>query len=84
MSDLYNVVQFFDDGTHEYVRRNVSPQKAVEVAKAYTESVGAQLGTTVAVIITDDEDLTNFRWEYGKGIVFPSREEREIWKLKKP
>ena len=67
----FSVVQFFEDGTYEYVRRNVGPAEAVETARRYTESVGAQIGTTRRVIITDGGDFTNFEWRYGKGVTYP-------------
>lgn len=66
----FSVCQFFKDGTSEYVRRNVSPEEAVNAAKHYCTSVGAQLGTTQRVIITDGEDFTNFEWKFGEGITF--------------
>ena len=69
--DQYNVVQFFDNDMHEYVKRNVTLREAVEVAARCTRSVGARTGTVVKVIITDSGDDTNFMWEFGKGIVFP-------------
>lgn len=70
----FNVVQFFDDGTSEYVRRHVDAKEAVETAKLYTESVGARIGTTVRVIITDDGDMTNFEWKRGEGVTYPPRD----------
>lgn len=69
--DKFNVFQFFPDGKYEQVRSNVSVKEAVEAAKHYTTCVGAQVGTTVRVIITDSGDLINFEWEFGKGVTFP-------------
>jgi hypothetical protein len=66
----FSVCQFFDDGTSEYVRRFVSAEEAVKAAKHYTESVGARLGMTVRVIITDGGDCTNFEWKFGEGITY--------------
>lgn len=75
MSDgEFSVCQFFDDGTYEYVRRNVDPREAVEAAKHYTTSVAAQMGFVVRVIITDGGDCTNFEWKRGEGVVYPPRE----------
>jgi len=67
---LFNVVQFFLDGTQEYVRRNVLAEQAVDAAKHYTSSVGAKMGTTVKVMITDQDDCCCFEWKFGKGITF--------------
>jgi hypothetical protein len=66
----FSVCQFFKNGHYEYVRRWVSAEEAVEAAKHYCNSVGAGLGTTVRVIITDGGDCTNFEWQFGKGVVF--------------
>lgn len=71
MSELYSVVQFFRDDTHEYVRRGLEAKEAVETASHYCSSVGAKLGTTTRVIITDGGDDTVFEWQFGKGVTFP-------------
>jgi hypothetical protein len=69
----FSVCQFFEDGTSEYVRRLVSAEEAVQAAKHYTESVGARLGMTRRVIITDGGDCTAFEWKFGEGVTFPPR-----------
>lgn len=74
MSGKYSVYQFFVDGSHENVRLGVAPEEAVKAALHYSSSIGAQMGTTVRVIITDDEDFINYEWIFGKGITFPSKE----------
>ena len=66
----FSVVQFFDDGGYEYIRRFVSANEAIEAARGYTTSVAANLGFVRRVIITDGDDYTNFEWVYGKGITF--------------
>lgn len=71
MPDTFNVCQFFENDTYEYVRRNVSPKEAAEAFAHYTHSIAAQHGFTVRVIITDSDDFTNMEWQYGKGITFP-------------
>ena len=68
--DQFNVVQFFKDDTSEYVRRNVGAEEAVKAAHHYCHSVGAQIGTTVRVIITDADDCCNFEWKFGEGVTF--------------
>lgn len=67
----FSVCQFFEDDSYEYVRRWCGAQEAVEAAKHYTTSIGAQMGTTRRVIITDGGDHTNFEWRFGEGIVYP-------------
>ena len=73
--ERFNVVQFFVDGSYEYVRRGVHAEEAVNAAKHYSTSVGARLGTTKRVIITDSGDEINFEWEFGKGVTFPPQPE---------
>lgn len=73
-SGEFNVCQFFEDGTYEYVRQNVSAEDAVNATHHYCHSVGAQMGVTRRVIITDGGDCTNFEWKFGKGITFPAPE----------
>lgn len=75
MSELYDVVQFFQDDSYEYVRCSVSAEEAVKAAYHYSHSIGAKLGTTRRVIITDDGDCTTFEWRYGEGVVFPTKAE---------
>jgi hypothetical protein len=67
----FSVCQFFADDTHEYVRRFVSPEEALRAFDHYRASVGAKLGMTKRVIITDGGDFTAAEWQYGKGITFP-------------
>lgn len=68
--DEFSVYQFFEDGSYERVREFVSAEEAVTAAKHYTTSLGARLGTTQKVIITDGDDYTCFEWQYGKGITY--------------
>ncbi len=71
----FSVCQFFRDGNYEYVRRWVGAEEAVMASKHYATSVGAKLGTTVRVVITDGGDCTNLMWEFGKGVTFPKKED---------
>jgi hypothetical protein len=66
----FSVVQFFEDESYEYVRRGVSAEEAVKAAHHYTNSVGAKLGFTRRVIITDAGDSINFEWRYKQGVTF--------------
>jgi hypothetical protein len=67
----FSVCQFFPSGAYEYVRQNVGTEEAVFAFKHYTTSVGARLGTTARVIITDEDDAVAMEWVFEKGIVFP-------------
>jgi hypothetical protein len=71
MSDEYSVCQFFEDGTHEYVRRGVTAAEALSAATHYCGSVAVSLGMVVRVIITDGDDCICFEWRRGDGVVFP-------------
>jgi hypothetical protein len=67
----FSVCQFLKDGTHEYVRRWVDAEEATKAAARYCKSVGAKLGVTQRVIITDGGDDTVFEWKNGEGVTFP-------------
>lgn len=66
----FSVVQFFEDDTYEHVRQHVSAEEAVEAAHHYCNSVGAKLGFTKRVIITDGGDCVNFEWKHGEGVTY--------------
>lgn len=70
-SGQHSVCQFFQDGTYEYVRRLVGATEAADAAIHYSSSVGAQLGMTRRVVITDGGDCINWEWRFGEGVVFP-------------
>jgi hypothetical protein len=70
-SNEFSVYQFFEDGSYERVREFVSGENAVKAFYHYSSSVGAMIGTTVRVILTDGGDCTNMEWIYGKGITYP-------------
>lgn len=78
MENEFSVCQFFEGGSYEYVRRYVSAEEAVTAFQHYTTSVGARIGTTQRVIITDGGDCTNMEWAHGKGIVFPKPETESV------
>ncbi len=67
----FSVCQFFADDQYEYVCRFVSAQEAMTVFNRYTTSVGAQIGTTARVIITDGGDCINAEWLFGTGLIYP-------------
>jgi hypothetical protein len=77
MTGEFSVCQFFPDETYEYVRRNVGAEEAVKAAHHYCSSVGARLGTTVRVIITDGGDHCVFEWKFGQGVVWPTPAQRQ-------
>ena len=68
--EKFSVVQFFEDDSYEYVRTGVGAEEAVKAAHHYCHSVGATLGITKRVIITDDGDNIAFEWKHGEGVTF--------------
>lgn len=58
-------------GAYERVEAFVDAQTAVEIAHRVAETVGAKLGLTQRIIITDGGDCTVFEWRHGKGVTFP-------------
>ncbi len=70
MSEEFSVYQFFPDESYEAVKRFVGLEEAVKTAHHCCTSVGAQIGTTRRVIITDGGDCIAFEWIFGEGITF--------------
>lgn len=75
-SGEYSVWQFFPDGYHVPDVRFVDARTAVHRARALTLTVGARIGTTRRIIITDGGDFTVFEWKYGEGVTCPPPEDR--------
>ena len=71
MPGEFSVCQFFEDGSYEYPRRYVPLDEATKAAVHYATSVGAKLGFTIRVIITDGGDSIVAEWKKGEGFVFP-------------
>jgi hypothetical protein len=71
LNEKFSVCQFFPGGDSEYVRQNVTGQEAVESYKHYTTCVGATMGFTNRVIITDQGDEIVAEWLFAAGHVFP-------------
>jgi hypothetical protein len=72
----FSVCQFFENGQHEYVRHWCGAHEAIITFKAYCTSVGARIGTTVRVIVTDGGDSTNMEWKREEGITYAGDDER--------
>lgn len=69
----FSVYQFFPDATYERVAWFVDLAEAMRIAKMLTQSLGARVGTTLRVIVTDGGDHTVFEWLHGEGITWPAR-----------
>lgn len=74
MNNEFSVVQFFEDGTYEYVRRFVSAEEAIQATKHYTNNVATRMGLVKRVIIVDGGDCCCFEWIHGVGITFPPKD----------
>lgn len=72
MKDEFSVCQFFADNSYEYLKRWVGAEEALITTKQLIESVGARIGTTQRVIVTDSGDCIVFEWKYGEGVIFPT------------
>lgn len=70
----FSVCQFFVGGGYEYVCRFVDAAEALKIFKGYATSVGAKIGTTRRVIITDGGDCINMEWTYGRGVTYPPQD----------
>jgi hypothetical protein len=74
MKGEFSVFQFFPDGQYEQYLTRVDAEAALRGALHLSSSVGATLGTTVRVIITDGGDSISWEWIRGKGVVFDGRQ----------
>jgi len=70
--DEYSVCVFFPDGRYSYVHRYISAKRAVETVVNLTKSSYAKRGLYRKITITDGGDDTNYVWEFGKGITYPT------------
>ena len=71
IDETFSVVQYFPDGTYEYVRRYVGAEEAVKAAHFYSHNLACQLGITQRVIIEDGGGSIVFEWKRGEGVTFP-------------
>ena len=66
--DRFSVLRYFEDNSHEYVERDVTVDEAVESFASYTTGIGAWLGTTTRVIVTDGDNVVSLEWTFETGI----------------
>lgn len=72
LEEVFSTYQFFPDDTYEKVIQYAPLVRAMEVAKQLCHSLGARIGTTKRVIITDGGDCTVFEWTHDRGIIWPA------------
>jgi hypothetical protein len=70
MNEMFDVWQWFPDGSHERVGQRLGPKEAVELAHSYTVRPAAKIGIIQRVTIVDSDDYTCFEWKYGEGVTF--------------
>jgi len=71
MTELFGVVLWFPDGSYHWEGKELEAEAAVKLAKECTERPAAVAGLIDKVTIVDEDDCTNFMWEFGKGITYP-------------
>lgn len=71
MTNEFSVYQWFVNGYREDVLRFVEAEEAIRTATNLASSVGARIGTTQRVIVTDGMDCCCWEWTHSEGITFP-------------
>ncbi len=71
MSGEFSVFQWFSNDTREDVLAFVDVETATRTAMSLASSVGARLGATQRIIITDGGDYCCWEWKHEDGIVYP-------------
>lgn len=74
MTERFNVVIFDPEGYWHYGLRDATAEGAVRVARFWVDRADRE--DIARIMITDEDDFTAFLWERGKGIVYPTSEER--------
>lgn len=67
----YSVYAWTFDDVEERVAAYVDAGTALAVAHGLVANVGAKLGFTSRVMITDGSDRSVFEWEHGMGVIWP-------------
>jgi hypothetical protein len=69
--EQFSLRLYHEDGQDQYVRQFVSARDASMAFEYYTNSAGAQLGSTGRVVVTDGSDRIVREWKFGQGVTFP-------------
>lgn len=77
IQEKFSVYQFFKNDIAQCVARFISAEEAMNKALFYSNNVAANCGITQRVIITDYLDCINWEWQFGKGVIFPTKEDCE-------
>ena len=73
----FSVFWWDPTGTYHKELSFVSAKEATEKAISLAKRPAALIGVIQKVMITDGNDFCVFLWEFGKGVVFPTKEEIE-------
>lgn len=76
-NERFSVNQFLnDDKITECVGHDLDAETAVKLAHSYTTRPAAMLGFISRVRIFGEDDACVFEWVKGKGVTFPTKEQR--------
>lgn len=67
----FTVYQFFIGGQCAPATEPLKARTALREAKELTATLGARIGSTCRIVITDAGGGTVWEWRYGHGVVFP-------------
>lgn len=71
--DDFHVYQFYVGGLHERATLEpVGEHHAVKRAAELTQTLGARIGSTCRILITDRDDYVVWEWRYGEGLILPA------------
>ena len=71
MPERHNVVVFDSDGFWHYAAQGLDAERAVLEARSCVHLAEHGALDAAKIIITDEDDFTNFLWERGKGVIYP-------------
>lgn len=66
----FSVIQTFEDGSCETVRRNASMGEAIHVFRYIVDGMAVHIGMVVRVVITDEDGWIVREWRLERGVVF--------------
>lgn len=84
MAGEFSVCSYFHDGSYEYELRGVDASTAINCAHRIAGSVGGRIGLVARIIITDAGDCINWEWQFGKGVVYPTKEDLKRYEQEAP
>lgn len=81
MAEAFRVWVYYQDGTYREVRERTNVQydskRAIGLVNQILSGPKCAGGEYSRVMITDRDDLCTFDWQYGKGVVFPTKQDTD-------